>query len=340
MSILDAIRSFDSNYSPIQTVAGIFPRGFLSFIASRPGLGKTLLIQKFVCDCSLKDYPVWEGIGYIDKPLKSLYIVGETGTDLLIERVRKANWKFNPEYVKLISLADAKKVNEDISLTDPEGKKNMFKLLNEFQPDIVVFDSVISFHECDESDQGSITKIYKSMSNIASFWNAAVIGIHHVRKRHVRDATTRIDQDELIGSSSAVRLAAFVMLLAEKIDPETNAMTNEAHCVKSWDEKLPPFGYKISSGVTYLKLSFTPYIYYERTLAYRVKRYIKQLKPQEQFTPSKMLKVIGAKSTSDVSKYLSALQEEEVIQFVSKDHITGEPLFTGVQPGVGKTTDA
>ena len=331
MSITNLLRSYNDNASDIDFVGGIFPRGFLSLVASKPGIGKSMLMQRFCCDISITAHKVWNGVGLLHQglPLRSLYIAGETGSDILIKRARAAGWDYDPGKAKVISLMEALKENEALSLTESEGKKNLARLINECQPDIIVFDSVISFHDLNENEQKSITNIYKTLSRIAAIYNCAVVGVHHTRKK-APGYKENVDQDEVIGSSAATRLAALFLMLVGKTpdnqDIDKNKVMGEGYCVKTWGEKIPPFSFEIFSVVETLKLNINPNLFYKQAINYRAKRFFLNELDAQPFSVETLRVVAGIRNYIEAEAIVKEWEEFEYIVFDKKGP-SGEALY-------------
>jgi RecA-family ATPase len=61
-------------------IAGLFRRGHLSLLVAEPGLGKSIFIQRLMCDLSLGG-PVFDGY-CVTRPMTTLLFCGEAGIDL------------------------------------------------------------------------------------------------------------------------------------------------------------------------------------------------------------------------------------------------------------------
>ena len=91
--LLKCRTKLDKN-APLQqqeTIAGMFPRDYVSVIVAAPGIGKTWNMQKLVDDLSLGG-PILNGFAYEPKPLKSLIFEGEAGEQLLLKRAKLTQW--------------------------------------------------------------------------------------------------------------------------------------------------------------------------------------------------------------------------------------------------------
>lgn len=222
---------------------GIFPKGYVSLLAGEPGVGKTwfmLSVAKGVIDGV-------NGIG-IEKGAynqgRVLLFAGETGVRLLAQRF----FQLLPESKNIDNLAviSAHLMEEkrlDVMLSTAAGRKNIATSINEFKPDIVFFDTMISFTEGgkDESSQVDMMDVIRGMSMVAQKNNCAIVMVHHFRKRQSSSENRNRGLDEVIGTSAFSRLAALVVGIERK------ERVRMVRCLKSWWQEFRPFSYRIDS---------------------------------------------------------------------------------------------
>ena len=88
---------FRDDVTTVENIAGLFPRGYLSIIASAPGVGKTWFMLYLTCQLSLgKDI-----FNSTHEPKKILILSGETGSTMLNRRLGKTNWGYEPSNIKI-----------------------------------------------------------------------------------------------------------------------------------------------------------------------------------------------------------------------------------------------
>lgn len=229
---------------PVKRV-GVFPRGYVSIVAGAPGVGKTWFMLD-VCR-AVADGRV--GLGEMIEPYtvgKALIFAGETGVRMLVERMRLLGGVNNLDNIRVISSHEMAKLDIDVMINTAIGRQNIEKAVEEYRPDIVFFDTMISFvgGGKDESSQSDMTDPVRVLSMIASKWDCAMILMHHFRKKST--ATTTGESlgvrglDEVIGSSALTRLASLVMGIERKKE------VRFCHCIKSWWEEFSPFGFRIT----------------------------------------------------------------------------------------------
>lgn len=238
-------REFSRDDAPAEyeRIGGLYPRGFLSIVASPAGSGKTWLMQYVACGLSVGG-SVIGGLAQTS-PRKVLIMTGETGADLLNRRLAKTQWPYNGENIAVYSAIDMGLENVDYMLDTPSGRENITAIIIEEKPDVIFFDTLISFHGQDESRQGEMTKIYMFLCQLAKAFDCAVVCNHHTRKRPADNPTRAQNQDDVIGTSAGVRLAACVYVVSQSHDEtEEQAEIMTVRNVKSWDKKIRPFSYR------------------------------------------------------------------------------------------------
>lgn len=261
--ILNAGRNLDREaHTPaIEYIAGLFPRGGLSIVAAQAGTGKTWFMQYIACRLSVGGN-ILAGLVPKSKQYKTLIFAGETGADLLNLRMKATCWQYNKEKIRVYDAVQMQIEEIPIMLNTPEGKATFITILDNEQPDIVFFDTLISFHTADESKQSEVTGMYTYLLKMAHAFNCAVVLNHHTRKRSQKNPLARQTQDDVIGSNAAVRLASQVLILSNVRDisdmqEEDKGMpTIRVDNVKAWAKRLPSFAYQFITDEASGKLDF------------------------------------------------------------------------------------
>lgn len=219
----------------------IFPKGHVTLVAGEPGIGKTWFMLS-VCK-SLAEGS--RGLGSATELYpkgKALVFAGETGVRLLASRVYLMGGIKPLDSVRVISSHVCANMNIDTMINTAIGRKNIEEAVSEFRPDMVFFDTMISFMADgkDESSQVDMTDCIRGLGAIASRYNAAVVIMHHFRKRtSLKSIGEERHMDEVIGTSAFIRLASLVIGIERKDDVRT------VRCLKSWWEEFAPFTFKI-----------------------------------------------------------------------------------------------
>lgn len=245
MGILQHSLLLDPKYAGTEVErVGLFPKGYITIVAGEPGVGKTWFMLD-ICRAV-----AFGGIGMGSeceryKQGKVLVFAGETGFRMLVDRMQMLGGLGDEiSRVRVISSHEMARLDVDVMLNTAYGRKNIEGAILEFRPDIVFFDTMISFMGGgkDESSQADMTDIIRGMSMIAGRYGCAVVLLHHFRKGQkgvVRDGFRTMD--EVIGSSAFVRLAAMVVGLERKKE------VRYVHCLKSWWKEFAPFSFILRS---------------------------------------------------------------------------------------------
>ena len=131
---------------------GIVP-GSVTLLGGEPGIGKSTLLLQIA----------------LNLPFKTLYVSGEESQKQIKMRAERINPESNNCYI----------------LTETKTQ-NIFKQVNEVNPDILIIDSIQTLHsDYIESSAGSISQIRESTSELIKFakeTNTPVILIGHITK--------------------------------------------------------------------------------------------------------------------------------------------------------------
>lgn len=234
-------RQLDLNLSVPEPefIGGIFPRKFFSVIASAPGVGKSWFVLRMLMELSAGGQ-IFNELSLNEPQRKVLCFCGENGFDMYIQRAKKlVGIPFNMMNTAIYSARETFMQEDNFMIDDTRGKRNIHEIMQLEKPDIVFFDTLISFHTSDESSMRDMTVIYDFLGKLAEYYNCAVVVIHHLRKRKSRDST-KISQDDLIGSSALTRLAALVISL---IRIKNNTIM--VRCLKSWYKYFQEFSFRL-----------------------------------------------------------------------------------------------
>ena len=237
----------------IERIAGLYPRGYMSIFAAQAGTGKTWFMEYIACALSVGGN-ILSGLVPNSKRMKSVIFAGETGKYLLAKRLQATNWSYDKERVKVYDAIELQREEIPILLNTPEGRATVIQIMENERPDVIFFDTLISFHSADESKQGEMTSIVTFLLKLAEAFNCAVVLNHHLRKRSNKNAKIPAtpNQDDVIGSNVAVRMAASVFIAFDTAndDPQAEEERNGMPLVtikevKSWDKKVPTFSYQM-----------------------------------------------------------------------------------------------
>lgn len=244
----------------VDFVGGVFPKRQISIIASEPGCGKTWVMLQFCADIS-NQWKVGKffGCSYWERQRKSLMLIGDTGKEMIIDRINKMmlNYITPPEYV-MYFVSDFISEKQPFLLNTLEGCHSIQNLIHYEKPDVVFIDTLISFMVGDENSAKEVGEIFLNLRSMAEEENCAIVVNHHFRKtqngtRRGKGATL----NDVIGSSAMARLAS-VMLALTKDKSQTQSNFVDVQTVKSWYKEVQPFHFEISENLETQQVSIVP----------------------------------------------------------------------------------
>lgn len=247
----------NNRVADVERIAGMFPRGHLSIVASMAGTGKTWFTEYLAC-CLSRGGRILNGLVAKSKRMKTVILAGETGTDLLDYRLSLTKWEYDPERIKAYNAVEMMMADLPCMMNTPQGQETIITIFAHEKPDIVFVDTLISFHSVDESKQGEMTAIYTFLLRLAKAFNCAVVVNHHTRKRPANFTGKRFTQEDIIGTSAGVRLCATAYIIMAEEDG-SGGSTMTVMNPKSWYKKVPEFQYKFvtdEAGLIDFEISF------------------------------------------------------------------------------------
>jgi hypothetical protein len=263
--ISSMLSTFEPENSPRpEFIAGLFRKGYPSILVSEPGLGKTILVQRLVCDLSVGG-PVWGGFS-MSPPQNILMFCGEAGLGMLNERLESAGWNFDRERIKILDSRAAWKGGLYPALDTGEGRDVFRNFIEAVKPDLVVTDSLGSFAE-DESGGEAMKSVFDFLLSTGDRYGCAHLLVHHLRKRKNNGRGLPLDMSEVIGSSVIARHSALVIGMERRRQKDPAALPIRAsgseiivRPLKTWDKPFPPFSFTIESeeadGMERLSVNF------------------------------------------------------------------------------------
>jgi len=240
----------DADLPDVDMIGGLYPRGYLSVMAAQAGTGKTWFMQYLSCKLSCGGN-ILAGLVARSKKMKVVILAGETGKFLLDKRLQSTCWAYDKTRIKVYDALELQREEIPIMLNTDEGKATFITILEAEKPDIVYFDTLISFHTADESKQAEMTSTITFLLKAAKVFDCAIVLNHHIRKRstkaQVKNANPVPTQDDIIGSGVIVRLASCAYVAYQHNDGvnENEGMpTVIVSNVKTWLKRTPDFAYQ------------------------------------------------------------------------------------------------
>ena len=247
LSLSENIHTLDPSIQlpPQEFIGGLFPVGFITLLAAPPGTGKTMFIQKSVSDLSIGGN-FFDGFSEDEPPRKCLIFAGEAGYELLVRRGASLKWKINPKNVPVVDQHEFEIKDIPIMLDNPEGWRNVERLVEMYTPDIVIWDTFSSFHDADENKSREIKPLIRKIAKLCREKNLAAILVHHSRKRSASERNLSLNQDDVIGTSIFNRFVGLIIGIEPMKDDEKTLLVRP---LKTWFNSFMPFTYKITQDL-------------------------------------------------------------------------------------------
>jgi 5S rRNA maturation endonuclease (ribonuclease M5) len=252
----------------IEMIAGLFPRGGISILAAPSGCYKSLIVQRIASELSTGS-KVLGGLGGVEPPKRTIYFNGEMNDSLFRERKQTFGFRDDPDFFKIV---DKKRALDEaeliLDLGLPEGRLHVKELVNLYwttlgQIDLIVFDSLSSFSGgVSLNDQKETSSLLEFANNLAKEFNAAVLIVHHLKKRKLEERGQPLNQDDMAGSYWLAGQASYVYMIGEKRDKESGEVLERVVLnTKSRSKPKPPFAFSVEEkedGTSEFLINLTP----------------------------------------------------------------------------------
>ena len=240
---------FTVQIPPQEFVGGIFPKKFVSLVIAPPGSGKTMFMEKFVCDLSLGG-SIFDGVAENEPQRKVLIFAGEAGFDMLIRRGNSFKWQNKFENITVIDQHQSEILGKPVMLDDDNDWERVKMIINIEKPDIVFWDTFSSFHDKDENKAAEVKPLIRKIASLAAEKNFAAVLNHHTRKRLAKERNLTLNQDDVIGSSVFNRLAALIIGMEKDEDEIDNpGKVLKVRPLKTWFKFFNPFNFTIGEDL-------------------------------------------------------------------------------------------
>ncbi len=206
------------------------PKGFLSMVASEPGVGKsTLALRIAAAYTSGWDWP--DGTPFTDALGGVLWCETESGEAMNLARAKAWGLPLdrflNPlgDLFETVSLANGKHIDAIKSKAEHSDVK------------LIVLDSLTGAHHSNEKDSSDMFPLLKPLADVIRDTNKPMLITHHLRKRGVQDSTD-VTLDRVRGGTGIVQLTRAVWGIdtPDLLHPDRHRL----HVIKSNLAKFPP----------------------------------------------------------------------------------------------------
>ena len=273
----------------VDNIGGLLYRGYLNFLISDPGAGKTFLTLRLACDLS-RGGEIFDGFDY-SEPMKVLFLAGEGGEYLLNLRLKDTKWSFDPDYFKIVSLDNAEQQGMILCLSDAKGRENLEQLVIRFMPDVVILDTLTAFHHSKENESSEMKPVIEYLRRIAVDYDLALLANHHARKRKTSEVASQLTQHESIGTSIFNRYTGNMIGIETKTQGEGKYQVVKS--LKTWFIEFQPFSFTIEDdeeGNPFMRFDLDPSLTdSKRSLVWQ--RITSNFEPGEEFTKAKIVQI-------------------------------------------------
>lgn len=251
--LFEAIAQLSKNYDKDENIPtperiGIFVRGFINILGGKAGVGKSWQVIRWMRDLSIGGN-VFGGVATAQPPRKCLLFAGELPKKEMERRCRLLERgdgiERNYNNFVIVDNKEAEKIGLPLTLDKRRGQEAVKQFIKYHNPEIIFFDSLISYFEGDEKNSRDVNPVLEFLERLADEYNIAVVLIHHIRKRLSREQVNPLDQDDFIGSNALNRKSGF-LFSAEYLYSSKKIITRE---LKSWLKKIKPFTYTLNNGL-------------------------------------------------------------------------------------------
>ena len=176
----------------------------------------------------------------------------------MIRRGAAMKWAIYPPNVKVVDQYTFESSDNSVMLDDSEGWLNTLSIVRLCKPDIIFWDSFMSFHERDENKATEMKPIIKKLNDLARNFNCAVVLVHHSRKRTAKERSLSLNQDDVIGSSVFNRIVGLIIGIEPMKEDEKTLLVRP---LKTWFSAFMPFTYRITEdldGNTIMQMDLAP----------------------------------------------------------------------------------
>lgn len=186
-------------------VENLIPESGLTILASSPGCYKSYLSQ-YLSLCVAQGFLFLGQFHVIQGTV--IYIDEENGEVLLIKRfdqlIKGHEVKEVPDNVQIV-------VFQGLKLDTDEGKAILTRLIEEYQPILVVLDSMVRLMEGEEDKARDVRVVFDNIKMVMKEHKVAFVILHHLRK----DSRKRGgDMGDLRGSSDFPAMSDVILLLS------------------------------------------------------------------------------------------------------------------------------
>ncbi len=161
---------------------GLIPEGGMGLVTGYPGVGKTQFAIQLGCQLALGDerFLRWNNTSGKKKVLFMSLEMGPTGLHAIWSTIMSGyegkrhlldrNFKVYP-------------IGEPVPLDTEPGQRFMHDVMDEWHPDVVIFDSLQKIISKEATDETSAKTLMHFLSTLKARYGCSILVVHHNRKR-------------------------------------------------------------------------------------------------------------------------------------------------------------
>ena len=211
------------------------PRGFLTLLAGRPGVGKSTLALVIggavVSDRCWPDGQPSPDLGHI------VWVETESSTKLNLDRAESFGIPLDRI---IVPGQDAEKAVANLRLDRDEDWEKLEKAVQIPGVELVIVDSLRGAFQGDENSS-QCAKFLEKLAELAREHDVGLILVHHLRKKGLLDGD-KIDIDRVRGSSAIVQVARVVWGV-DRPDPQNDQQARMYMVKNNLSPRLDPIGF-------------------------------------------------------------------------------------------------
>lgn len=223
-------------------IPNLIPAGYVSLFVGDPKSGKTWLALRLATDLS-KGGSILDGL-FQAEPVKVLYVMGDTGSQLVNYRLQKTGWEYNEDNIRFAYAEDIRSAGGDLNLSFPEGSKLLGELAMAWGARLIIVDTLTSLHGSDENNNKEMSVIISRLRDLAIATNAGLVVLHHSRKKKRNEMNLEMTQHDSVGAGVLSRLVGNIVGIERKVS-ETGEANFLVRSLASWFREFKPFSFTL-----------------------------------------------------------------------------------------------
>lgn len=190
---------------------GLLPESGYGLFVAHPGVGKTRLALQLGACLALGEerFLQWPNIGGTKKVLFLSFEMNAASLHLFLSNMAPGYEDHNTLQRNLL-LAP---MGQPLPLDTEAGQKFMDNMLTEYQPDVVIIDSLQMISSESLTDEQASKSLMHYISSTRNHYKCAFVIIHHNRKKPNDAQKKGVEQSDVFGSTYLVAAADFVLNL-------------------------------------------------------------------------------------------------------------------------------